>query len=186
MDLSVPRFPEPGIYRLRIRRIECSNLRKVDMTGNDPYVRLDFGGDAMIRTKYRRKAGSSAEWNVSMDIEELDTSSDMSMKAEVWDHNDFASKAKIGEISIPIRDLLAPVLSNLGNEVVRELSLQNAGKPSGEMKLFLTAFRNETDVHADLKRAREKIDTMIGILTDLTEKLSFDTINGTVSLTKEC
>ena len=127
-------------YVISIPRIKTSELKNVELSGeNDPFVEMKFG-KYVDRTEAIDGAGSQCEWN-HQNFSFPTTSvalPDDHMRIEVFDFNDFRSNKSIGVADVNFHDLVNENDSKIGKltEVSFDIFDSN-GKKSGHVVLFV-------------------------------------------------
>ncbi|KAG0049221.1 hypothetical protein BGZ83_005948 [Gryganskiella cystojenkinii] len=96
---------EPG--NLTIHVIEADGLLGVDKSGtSDPYVKVNFGGKNMLKTKVR-KENLAPNWNESVVIPGL-TGHPVTINFVVRDHNTIGSDKDLGEFDLRLWEYIQP------------------------------------------------------------------------------
>ena len=144
----------PSGSTLHIQKIIASNLRNVELIGNnDPYILLNFnGGFWNGKTPVIPGGGSELEWSFQPNEPGLQfqlTATDLHngvFSVQAMDSNSFRSDAVIGTGEMNLRDgSYYAIDSNLGSLTISTSLHDNAGRISGTVTVSLTLEKSLVD-----------------------------------------
>ena len=127
-------------YELGLLKLECSELKSVDFTGNDPFVLLTMSwNNVSIRTPTRNKARSSAKWDdIDLRIVIDSFSTGKVIQIEVFDWNRTSKNVLIGSAILDLSSIAPPVHpKNCEFHVDLSLRSHSDGKASGKLRMQL-------------------------------------------------